>query len=47
MTLKERIEAMKLPAHNGPAMRKPVVYNPRLAAMLAKKLEQKRREMQS
>jgi hypothetical protein len=41
MTLKERIEAMKLPGHNGPALRKPVVYNKRLAALVAKRVKQR------
>lgn len=42
MTLKERIENMKLPAHNGPAKRKmPVVMNKRIMLQLAKRFEEK------
>ena len=47
MTLKERIEAMKLPGHNGPALRKPVVYNPRLVALVAKRVQKRVQEQQS
>jgi len=41
MTLKERIEAMKLPGHNGPTLRKRSVQNPRLIAKLAKRVADK------
>jgi hypothetical protein len=40
MTMKERIEAMKLPGNNGPARRQVFKADPKRIDELAKKLEE-------
>ena len=38
MSLKERIESMKLPGHNGPSNQRVVKCNPRLVSLLARQV---------
>ncbi len=38
MNLKQRIEAMKLPGHNGPSLRESFKTSPRAVALLLKRL---------